>query len=89
MHESPEWRQLSAHADKVAREFIAGTYRTVREFDVTLARNAILDCLHSSEEPDFIARMAQDKSPRRSDAHRVFRKIAPHLIELCGKVLHD
>ena len=77
---------LNSRADKVAREFFART--NVREFDVTLARNAILDCLHSSEEPNFIAVMSENELLKK-DAHRVFRKIAPHLIELCGKVLHD
>lgn len=48
-------------ADTTAREFLAGVYRNVREFDVTLARNAILDCLFSAEEPDFIRDVSQHR----------------------------
>lgn len=73
-------------ANGVAREFIAGTYRNVREFEVTIARNAILDCLHSSEEPDFINKIAHHPL-HGSDGRRVIKKMEPHLVELCGRTI--
>lgn len=39
---------LNKAADATAREFLSGIYKKVREFDVTLARNAILDCLYAA-----------------------------------------
>ena len=75
-------------ADSVAREFLSGIYRNVKEFDVTVARNAILDCLFSSEEPDFIAVVCANRLLRR-DARRVIGKMAPHLVDLCGRTLEE
>ena len=77
---------LRQAADSTAREFLAGVYRNVREFDVTLARNAILDCLFSAEEPDFI----RDVSKHRfyaSDARGVIGRMQPHMVELAGRTL--
>lgn len=80
--------QLSTAADNVARDFLSGVYRNVREFDVTVARNAILDCLSLSEEPDFIAVVCENRLFRH-DARRVIGKMAPHLIELCGRTIEE
>ncbi|UWR21120.1 hypothetical protein [Sulfitobacter sp. S190] len=75
---------LDKAADATAREFLSGIYRTVREFDVTLARNAILDCLFSAEEPDFIRDVA-DHAIYGRDARRVIGRMAPHMVELAGR----
>ena len=77
---------LKKAADMTAREFLAGVYRNVREFDVTLARNAILDCLFSAEEPDFIRDVLQHRF-YASDARRVIGRIQPHMVELAGRTL--
>ncbi len=77
---------LNEAADATAREFLAGKYRRVREFDVTLAHNAILDCLFSAEEPDFI-REVGDHPLYASDARRVIGRMAPHMVELTGRAL--
>lgn len=75
---------LHKAADATAREFLAGIYRTVREFDVTLARNAILDCLFCAEEPDFI-RDVSEHPLHAADARRVIGAMAPHLVDLAGR----
>jgi len=77
---------LHEAAGYVAADFLSTAYRNVREFDVTIARNAILDCLHSSEERDFIAKIAAHKL-HGSEGRRVISKMAPHLVELCGRTL--
>jgi len=77
---------LKSAADSTAREFLSGFYRNVREFDVTLARNAILDCLFSAEEPDFIRDVSQHRF-YASDARRVIGRMAPHMVELAGRTL--
>lgn len=77
---------LNKAADATAREFLSGIYRTVREFDVTLARNAILDCLFCAEEPDFI-RDVSEHPLYAADAQRVIGRMAPHLVELAGRAL--
>ena len=79
---------LHEAAGYVAADFLSTVYRNVREFDVTIARNAILDCLHSSEEPDFIAVVCENRLFRR-DARRVIGKMAPHLVNLCGRTLAE
>ena len=77
---------LNEAAGYVASDFLSTVYRNVRTFDATIARNAILDCLHQSEEPDFIAKIAAHKL-HGSDARRVIGKMKPHLVELCGRTL--
>ena len=77
---------LNKAADATARDFLAGIYHTVREFDVTLARNAILDCLFSAEEPDFIRRVG-DHPIYAPDARRVIGRMAPHMVQLAGRTL--
>lgn len=77
---------LRKAADTTAREFLAGVYGNVREFDVTLARNAILDCLFSAEEPDFIRDVSQHRF-YASDARRVIGRMRPHMVELAGRTL--
>lgn len=77
---------LNKAADATAREFLSGIYRTVREFDVTLARNAILDCLFCAEEPNFI-RDVSEHPLHAADAQRVIGEIAPHMVELAGRAL--
>lgn len=79
---------LNKAADATAREFLATKYRRVREFDVTLARNAILDCLFSAEEPDFI-RDVGEHPIYAPDARRVIGRMAPHMVELAGRTLTD
>lgn len=77
---------LRKAADATAREFLSGIYTKVREFDVTLARNAILDCLFSAEEPDFIRRVGDHPIYAR-DARRVIGRMEPHMVELAGRTL--
>jgi hypothetical protein len=79
---------LEKAADRAAREFLKGTYRTVRDFDVTVTRNAILDVLHSSEEPDFIAKICTNGS-LGAEARRIIDKVAPHLPTLAGRVVQE
>lgn len=56
------------------------------EYSVSVARNAILDCLHSSVEPDFIAK-ACGSYGNMPEARHAVRRIAPHLVNLCGETL--
>ena len=81
---------LEKAADLVARDFLKGK-RLPPEFHVTVARNAILDCLLSSPEPDFIARICGPVAhPKvREEARGVIRKIAPHLVSLAGQAYQE
>ncbi len=81
---------LEQAADQVARDFLTGKRRPP-EFHVAVARNAILDCLFSSPEPDFIARICGPVAHPgvRMVARRVVRKVAPHLVELAGQTLAE
>lgn len=81
---------LTMAADHVARDFLTGK-RAPDEFHVTVTRNAILDCLLSSPEPDFIARICGPVAHPgvRLVARRVVRKIAPHLVQLAGQTLEE
>ncbi len=76
---------LEKAADLVARDFLNPGAPL---FDVTLAKNALLDCLFSSDEPDFIRKMC-DHPLHRSDARRVFGKMAPHLVALAGRTAQE
>ena len=75
-------------ADLVARKFLGGLLRQVDDFDVSVARNAILDCLISSDEPDFIAKACANKliGPQ---SRKVVRAIAPHLVAMAGQTLQE
>ena len=75
---------LEKAADQVAREHIGGLLRQVDDFDVAVARNAILDCLISSDEPDFIAKACAN-SLIGSQSRKVVRAIAPHLVAMAGQ----
>lgn len=75
--------RLSKAADQAARDFLQGKRRPP-EFHVTVARNAILDCLLSSPEPDFIAKITADRLVG-GEARRVIDKLAPHLLALAGR----
>ena len=81
---------LEKAADLVARDFLKGK-RLPPAFHVTVARNAILDCLFSSPEADFIARICGPVAhPKvREEARGVIRKIAPHLVTLAGRTLQE
>ena len=81
---------LSKAADQAARDFLKGKRRPP-EFHVTVARNAILDCLSASDEPDFIARICGPVAhPKvREEAQSVIRKIAPHIVTLAGKAYQE
>jgi hypothetical protein len=74
---------LEKAADQAARDFLTRRHPTP-EFHVTVARNAILDCLLSSPEPDFIAKITADRLVG-SEARRVIDKLAPHLVTLAGR----
>lgn len=74
-------------ADHVARDFLTGKRRPP-EFHVAVTRNAILDCLLSSPEPDFIAKVCSHKLIGPT-ARRVVRKVAPHLVQLAGKTIAE
>lgn len=79
---------LTMAADHVAREFLTDKRRPP-EFHVAVTRNAILDCLHSSAEPDFIAKICGPLAhpQTRETARRVIHKVAPHLVQLAGQTL--
>ena len=79
---------LEKAADQVARDFLKADSRNVPVWDVTVTRNAILDCFGSSQEPDFIAKVCADKLVGW-DARRVMNRIAPHLLNLCGRTLQE
>ena len=79
---------LEKAADQVARDFLKADSRKVPVWDITLTRNAILDVLGSSPEPDFIAKVCADKRVGW-DARRVMNRIAPHLLNLCGKTVQE
>lgn len=79
---------LEKAADQVARDFLKADSRKVPVWDITLTRNAILDVLGSSPEPDFIAKVCADKLVGW-DARRVMNRIAPHLLNLCGKTVQE
>lgn len=75
------------HCDAVAREFLARQYRTVREFDVTILRNVLADCLYSAVEDRFIEKITSIAPPgQRADARRVIDLARPHLTDLLGQV---
>ena len=79
---------LEKAADQVARDFLKADSRKVPVWDITLTRNAILDVLGSSPEPDFIAKVCADKLVGW-DARRVMNRIAPHLLNLCVKTVQE
>ncbi len=79
---------LEKAADQVARDFLSQTHHTIREFDLTVTRNAILDCLHASPEPDFIAKICGDPG-NHPDARRIVDKLAPHLVALAGRTVQE
>lgn len=81
---------LTMAADHVARDFLTGK-RAPDEFHVAVTRNAILDCLYSAEEPDFIARICGPVAhPQvRETARRVVRRIIPHIDQLVGRTLRE
>ena len=79
---------LEKAADQVARDFLKADSRKVPVWDVTITRNAILDVLGSSTEPDFIAKICACRLVGW-DARRVIDRIAPHLLNLCGKTVQE
>lgn len=81
---------LTMAADHVARDFLTGKRRPP-EFHLAVARNAILDCLFASPEPDFIAKICGPMAhpQTRETARRVVRKVAPHLVQLAGKTIAE
>ena len=56
------------------------------EYSVAVAKNAILDVLGQSEESDFIAK-ACGSYGNMPEARHVVRRIAPHLVSLCGETI--
>ena len=79
---------LEKAADQVARDFLKADSRKVPVWDVTVTRNAILDCFGLSTEPDFIAKVCACQLVGW-DARRVIDRIAPHLLNLCGKTVQE
>lgn len=75
------------HCDAVAREFLATQYRTVREFEASILRNVLADCLYSAVEDRFIEKIVTE-APRehRATARRVIDLARPHLVDLCATV---
>ena len=79
--------KLRDAADKIAREFLATQYRDVRNGDVGIARNVILDCLFSSPaSPNFILEVSEHPLLKRT-LRRVLKRMEPQLIELVGRTL--
>lgn len=76
---------MKQKADDVAREFLGHALRRVEEFDVAVGRNALLDLLHSSDEPNFIAKTC-DHALVGAQSRKVLRAMEPHLIALAGRV---
>lgn len=73
-------------ANETARTFLASQYRTVRELDLTIARNTILDCLYLAAEDDFIAKVTAHPI-YRDTARRVIKRMEPHLVQLVGETV--
>ena len=78
--------QEAAH--KVALDHVSETFHRWDELDVTLVRNALLDCIFSADEPDFIARVT-DHRVFRTRARRVFDRIKPDLVPLTGRLVQE
>lgn len=75
-------------ADLVAREHLGGLLRQVDDFDIAVARNAILDCLYSSAETDFIAKTC-NHTLVGPQSRKVVRAIAPLLVAMAGQTLQE
>lgn len=78
---------LENAADMVARDFLKGRRRPP-EFHVAVTRNAILDCLFASPEPDFIAKITAHRL-LGGEARRIIDKMAPHLVALAGRTVQE
>lgn len=78
---------LMQAADLVARDFLKGC-RQPPEFHVAVTRNAILDCLFASPEPDFIAKITAHQL-LGGEARRIIDKMAPHLVALAGRTVQE
>ena len=75
------------HCDAVAREFLANRCRNVREFEVSILRNVLADCLYSAVEDRFIEKIVTEApAEHRAVARRVIDRAKPHLVELCASV---
>lgn len=73
-------------AHRVAVDFIAMTHDKFDEFDITVARNTILECLGASEEPEW-TRKVTDNPLFRNSSLKVVLTMAPYLLDLVGKTL--
>lgn len=78
--------QEAAH--RVALDHVSETFDRWDELDVTLIRNALLDCIFSADEPDFIGRVTEHKF-FRARARSVFDKVAPDLLPLTGRLVQE
>lgn len=73
-------------ANMVALEYVPSVFPKWTDWHVTVVRNAVLDCLHISEESDFIDRICNHRMHGAS-ARAIVRKVASDLVPLAGEVI--
>lgn len=78
--------RLDDAANLVAAEYVPHVFPKFSEFHVTVVRNAVLDCMTVSEEPDFIAKICTHPM-HGGQARHIIKKVAPDLIGLAGEVI--
>lgn len=71
-------RPLDEIADCVAQDYLSETRREIPDIDRCIVRNAILETLGCSKEPDFM-RKVQEAPSTHARATRLLRKAAPAL----------
>lgn len=77
---------LNDAANLVAAEYVPHVFPKFSEFHVTVVRNAVLDCLTVSDEPDFIAKICAHPM-HGGQARHIVKKVAPDLIGLAAEVI--
>lgn len=73
-------------AHRGAVDFVAMTHDKFDDFDITVARNTILECLGASEEPEW-TRKVTDSPLFGKSALKVVLTMAPYLLGLVGRTL--
>lgn len=74
-------RPLEEIADCVAQDFLSETRRDIPDIDRCIVRNAILETLGESKEPDFMQKV-QKEPTYRARARRILAQAAPVLFYL-------
>ncbi|WP_433988659.1 hypothetical protein SuNHUV7_22380 (plasmid) [Pseudoseohaeicola sp. NH-UV-7] len=77
--------ELREAANLAAYEFLATQYRQVRDSDVGLVRNIILDRLYASPaSPNFIEETLQNPSYKRA-VTRLLKRMKPEFVEIMDR----